>query len=114
MSPQMCAVIPHDDPSPIAYINVFEAGDMWIKTRGCADCPKASKAQCCRKCPVFTGGGCMFHESNNHSTNKPYQCVVKPLPNQGHSYCHLEYTCIKGKHKGKIRRLNETLDEING
>ncbi len=110
---KLYAVVPCDDPSPVAYMNVFERGDIWMKIQGCDDCALETKALCCNKCPVFTGTGCNFHESEKYSTNKPFQCVVKPTPDQGKDGCKLEYKCIKGSLKGKIRRLNESLDNIN-
>jgi hypothetical protein len=112
ISEEMCAIIPWNDPSPVAYINVFELGDIWVKTKSCDGCSQESKEMCCHNCPVFTGDGCMFHQSGKYSTNKPFECVVKPTPEQGRSYCQLEFTCISGKYKGKVRRLKETLDEL--
>ena len=92
---------------------MFEEGDIWVKVKGCEDCPKESKEMCCRNCPVFTGNGCHFHESGKYSTNKPYQCIIKPIPSQGISYCQLAFLSVKGKYKGKTRHLSESLDELN-
>jgi len=111
---RMCAVIPWNSPSPIAFINVFEPGDIWIKINSCEGCKEIEK--CCGDCPILSSNGCAFHTSkrNRYSTNKPYQCVVKPTPDQGHSYCQLEFECIKGSKKGKIRRMSDSLDIIEG
>lgn len=111
---KICAIIPWNNPSPVGFMNVFEEGDIWVKVKGCEECPDESKAICCINCPSFTGSGCGYHEGGAYSTNKPYQCVVKPTPDQGKSHCILEYLCVKGKYKGKIRHLNKPLDELNG
>ena len=110
---KMCAIVPINDPSPVGYINVFEQGDVWWKTKGCKGCPVESQKMCCNHCKIFSPVGCGFQADDYISaTNKPYQCVVKPTPEQGRSYCQLQFTCIKGKHKGKVRNLNKSLDEI--
>ena len=28
-----------DDPTPVAYANVYENGDIWVKIQGCEACP---------------------------------------------------------------------------
>jgi len=107
------ALVPLDRPEVLGYANLFEEGDLWIKIKGCLDCPESSRQMCCRDCKAKYIYGCMFHLEGG-TTNKPFECVVKPDPRQGLSYCHLEFLCVSGTRVGKIRRIKDSLDIING
>ena len=103
-----CAIVPLDNPSPIAFMNIYEKGDIWVKIKGCEDCPLESRKKCCGNCPMFTEKGCFFHlGSEIKRSNKPFHCAVRPSPNSCASYCYLEFKCIKGSKKGKIRKVSK-------
>jgi hypothetical protein len=104
----MVVLVPFDRPEPLGYMNVFEEGDIWIKAKGCEECPIESKKRCCNQCPILIQdtGQCMAHLGVG-SLNKPFECVVRPLPNRCYSWCHLEFKCVKGKNEGKVRKISE-------
>jgi len=95
------------DPTPVAYMNIYETGDVWIKIKGCESCPDESKAQCCKGCAMATPKGCLLHLTNTQNSDKPFRCVVNPMPNKVISRCVIEFLSIAGKHKGKIRKVRE-------
>ena len=43
----LCSI---DDPSPILYMNIYEEGDVWVKSKGCEGCENNRK--CCGDCPM--------------------------------------------------------------
>ena len=98
------AVIPVDDPSPIAFINVFEKGDVWVKTRECAQC-----GGCCgNDCAMLLDNKCRLHmERRNDGTAKPFHCIIAPKPHTCKTYCTLEFTCIAGTNVGKVIRVRD-------
>ena len=98
-----CVVIPIDEPSPIAYMNVYEEGDIWVKKKGCEGCKNIEK--CCGNCPLLTKDGCLLHLQSGKM--KPYKCIVYPTPDMAHSWCQIEFECVKGSNKGKLRRLKD-------
>jgi len=103
----MKAVMPVDSPSPVAFEDVYEQKDRWEVLVGCEGCEAIDR--CCKDCPfLIPGRGCMLH-LQRHS-NKPFRCIVSPAPNQAKSYCQQEWLCVKGSHKGKIRRIREPGD----
>ena len=103
---KMCAVIPIDDPSPIAYINVYEEGDIWVKIKGCEECSLENRKKCCGNCVLFTSLGCLAHlEGKGHK--KTFYCMIKPTPEICQKFCELEFKCIKGSKLGKIRRVKD-------
>ena len=94
-----------DDPTPIAYFNVYEVGDIWVKIKGCKDCSLTNRVKCCGTCPHATANGdCAWHLEEGRSS-KPWMCIAWPTPDQANSKCSLEFKCTKGKHKGKIRKV---------
>lgn len=97
----------YDDPVPLAFFNFYEEGDAWLKIKDCTDCPIESRKRCCGTCPMFSEKGCFFHLQSKTASNKPFVCVVCPSVTDNHSYCQLEFQCIKGPQKGKIRKLSE-------
>ncbi len=107
------AIIPqNDDPSPIAFTSVYEPGDVWVKIRGCEDCPVESVAKCCGDCPLASPAGCFLHLSNKRTSQKPYNCVVMPTPEKAISYCVQEFRCIRGTHEGRVRRVRDKRGEL--
>ena len=106
-----------DDPTPVAFVNLFEPGDIWIKTKGCEDCPLESRRRCCNQCPmlVYATGQCSLHVKGGrngaqvgiNNLNKPFCCMVKPIPSDCYSWCQLEYKCLQGSNEGKIRKVSE-------
>jgi len=101
-------VIPLDDPSPIAYLNVYEEGDVWIKIKGCEACLLETRKICCGNCPMFTSKGCFLHL--DPGSNKPFHCVAMLYPNTYISYCSLEFKCVEGSKAGQVRRIKDTGD----
>jgi hypothetical protein len=98
------------DPTPIAYYDLFEEGDEWVKTTSCEGCPSIKK--CCGNCPMLTSKGCFYHLENRQHSAKPFKCVVTPMPNIAISWCQLEYLCVKGTNMGKRRRAKDPRDVI--
>lgn len=98
------AVMDGLNPSPIAFMDVFEKGDYWKKIKGCDDCQNSK--QCCTNCKFLLSTGCFLHIDNN-GLNKPLYCIIKPYPSDQWPYCQQEYKCIKGSNKGKIRRIQD-------
>ncbi len=95
-----------DNPSPIAYMNIYEEGDVWLKIKGCEGCKNNKK--CCGDCPMSTDLGCFYHLGANKKTSrKPFYCVFFPTPNKTISWCQLEYKCIVGTHKDEIRQIKK-------
>lgn len=101
------ALCPLDDPSPVAYFNVYEVGDIWVKIKGCEDCPLEDRRKCCGNCPMFSELGCYWHLESGNRSSKPYNCIVDPTPDKGASYCQLEFKCVAGSKAGKIRKVRE-------
>lgn len=94
-----------ENPSPIAYFNVYEEGDIWVKIKGCEECPVEKRRICCGKCPMFSDLGCYWHLESRRGSNKPFYCITFPHPGKCMSHCQLQYKCIEGSKKDKIRRI---------
>lgn len=94
-----------DEPTPIAFLNLYEDGDRWEKIVGCEGCPSIKK--CCGNCPMLTSKGCTYHLEERRHSNKPLNCVINPVPTITHSWCQLEYKCVEGSDKEKIRRVQD-------
>jgi hypothetical protein len=94
-------------PVPIAYLNVYEDGDVWIKTNNCDNCPPESMKRCCGHCPMVAKIGCYWHLEDKKRSSKPYSCVVFPTPSDCYSFCQLEFKCITGSNVGKVRKVSE-------
>jgi len=95
-----------EDPSAIAYLNIFEEGDIWIKKKGCKDCPTKSREQCCKNCSKYRIDGCEHHLDDSNGQEKPFICVIAPTPKSRIPYCQIEFECVKGKEKGTIIKIN--------
>ena len=106
------AVITVDSPTPVAFLNVFEQGDVWVKTNSCLDCPEETRAKCCGNCYWLVKGGYCHWQTGHlkHHSCKPYWCVVAPMPDDLKSNCILEFKCIEGSRKGQIRRVKDKRD----
>ena len=105
MTTKKAALCTLDDPTPIAYFNVYEVGDIWIKIQGCEACEIGDRKRCCGNCPHVTANGdCAWHIEEGRSS-KPWSCIAWPTPNQAKSKCKLEFECVQGSQKGKIRRV---------
>jgi len=100
-----------NDPTPIAFRNVYTSGDVWVKVKGCEACPKDHRAKCCGKCHFLQKGiKCRWHHSgSNVYSEKPFYCIVWPTPepDKMRSNCALIYKCVKGEHTGKFRYLSD-------
>jgi hypothetical protein len=96
-------------PTSVAYLNIYESGDIWVKVQGCEICPPESMVKCCNNCGVFLEGeGCKYHFVRNLATsNKPFSCTVKPYPDAAMPFCSLEFRCVEGTRKGQIRRVRD-------
>lgn len=103
---EKAAVCLINEPSPIAFLNVYEEGDVWIKIQGCESCPVENRKKCCGNCPMVCEKGCYWHLVEGGSS-KPFFCVVRPTPDTCLSWCYLEFKCIKGSKEGKIRRVKD-------
>lgn len=112
MIDKRAVIIGLDAPVPLAYINIYEPGDMWVKIKGCDSCPKESRIKCCNNCELFSEFvGCAWHISRNQATTrKPWNCIVKPYPDASMMFCALEFECVEGSRKGQIRRVQDPGD----
>jgi len=89
-------------------LNLYEEGDVWVKTKGCEDCPVEVRRKCCGTCPLFAEIGCTLHlQKTAKGGNKPFKCVTTPHPDSCKSNCCLEYKSIAGSKAGKIRRVKD-------
>jgi len=98
------------DPTPVAYLNIYEEGDIWVKVNSCEECPLENRKRCCGNCPMFSGVGCYWHLERKRRSSKPYVCVVHPYPDSRRPYCHLEFRCIRGSREGQIRRARDDMN----
>jgi hypothetical protein len=99
-----------DEAVPIAYINVYEDNDVWIKVQGCEACGMKKPQRCCGKCPFAMDDGCKFNFDPGIST-KPFMCVVMPtIVKHQMTGCNLIYKSVAGSMKGKIRRVCDPSD----
>lgn len=106
-----------DDPTPVAFIDLYEPGDKWVKVQGCDKCALETRLHCCgnhqiTSCPMQDKltGNCRWNLPPNN--DKPWSCVIKPIPSRcvnfsNNQSCCLEYECVQGMYKGKIRRLRD-------
>ena len=93
------------EPVPVGYLNVYEQGDVWLKIVGCEGCPPEAQKKCCGNCPLLLKqGGCIPHLEGTH---KPFDCMIVPPPDMTYSFCQLEFECVKGTNKGKVRKIRE-------
>lgn len=107
-SDKMLVICEKKNPNPIAYLNVYEKGDVWLKLNSCFDCLEEHRQKCCKDCPMYTPQGCFLHLWPFPAcSNKPYRCVVYPPPDKTISKCALQFECIYGKNKGKIKKVRE-------
>ena len=94
-------------PIPIAYFNIYERGDVWVKVKDCDGCSWENRQKCCGNCPLLTKAGCIPHLEG---IKKPFNCIIIPAPDVCHGWCQIEFECIEGKYKGKIRKVSEPRD----
>lgn len=112
---RVLAVTPVDDPSPVAYMNLYDPGDTWVKIQGCEACEPERAARCCgvrpnptddyNGCPFRGEFGCALHYERGPWKSKPYHCAVLPLPTTTKGKCALVYECTEGPNRGKKRHL---------
>lgn len=109
---KFASVILVDDPIPVAFLNMYDPGDVWVKTQGCEACPVEQKIKCCGDCPLIgPTGDCYWQNASEiKKSRKTYYCIITPIPTIHNSRCCIEYKCIEGKKKGKIRRLKDKLN----
>jgi len=110
---EKAVVLSCEDPTPIAFLNVYEEGDVWIKVKGCDTCPRESRLYCCGNCAMLLRdkGECRLHLGNDRR-DKPYHCAVYPTPEVCNAWCNLEFECIVGSKKGMIRRVRDKRNEF--
>lgn len=107
----MKVVIDIDTASPVAFRDLYEDGDEWIKIKGCNNCPKEQRIHCCGNCPcIIPDGNCYWQVNGERVTRKSLYCIITPLPIKMNTRCCIEYKCIKGSKRGKIRRVKDKLD----
>ena len=109
---KFAAIISIEDPTPVGFINMFDIGDEWIKIKGCDSCPIEQRIRCCGRCPCIMPNGDCYWQIPEHvkSSRKSFYCIITPLPTKMNSRCCIEYKCIKGPKKGKIRRVKDKLN----
>jgi len=107
---QLSVVISVSDPSSIAFLNVYEEGDIWIKIEGCEKCSYENRTQCCGSCPMNTEKGCFFHLDKRSNINKPFYCIASPTPKDCIGYCSQKFKCLQGKYRDKIRKISKPSD----
>ena len=62
-----------DGATPDAYMNLYEPGDVWVKQRGCEDCPMKMRKRCCGNCAFLMERGCAWHfEKGDNTKAKPF------------------------------------------
>ena len=107
------AVVDMKEATPVAYINLYEQDDIWLKVKGCEDCPWESRIRCCGRCAFLMERGCAWHfERGDLTKSKPFVCVVRPTPESAKAFCRQEYLCIKGTKKNLIRRTRDKRGEF--
>jgi len=99
-----------ETPEIVSYLNVYEDDDEWLKIKGCETCSLENRKLCCGECPMLSSRGCFFHLDKTNA--KPFRCVVQPSPLNCLKWCNLEFKCIKGIHKGLIRRVKDPNNEL--
>jgi len=103
------AVVPLDDPAPIAWRDLYDEGDVWEKTRGCDECPEEWRAKCCKGCVAYVPEiGCAMHRPRT----KPFECILLPAPHKCRRNCVLEFVCIEGPKKGWVRKVTDSNDVL--
>ena len=111
---QELVVIDIKEASPVAFINVYEDGDIWMKIVGCEACRMPSPARCCGRCPFATIDGCAWHAKNfslGSVSDKSLGCIVLPrITKKRTDKCSLIYKCVRGSMKGKYRRIFDHAD----
>ena len=95
---ELLVVFRPNDPSPIAFLNVYKPGDWWVKVQGCEKCPR----HCCGTCPLASTGQCYIHLINS-GQDKPFHCCVAPTPIDCMPTCVLVWQCVVGENLGKYR-----------
>jgi hypothetical protein len=98
------AIVYSNKPVPVAYMNVYEKGDVWLKIKGCDSCPPEQAKKCCGRCPLVSDMGCFLH-LDTFGKNKPFNCVVKPSPRKHMANCALEYKCVCGTYSSLTHKL---------
>jgi len=109
---KILAIIPVDDPSPVAFMNLYDAGDLWVKVQGCEACESERAARCCGRCPHRYSKGCDWHHERGRYKQKPFHCVVLPIPIACKKGCAIVYECIGGANKGKRRHVTDARDVL--
>jgi len=94
-----------NEPSPILYCNVFEEGDVWVKIKGCEECPTESRKKCCKNCSKYRDNGCEHHLDGSNGQEKPFVCVFGPTLKARIPYCQILFECLNDKNKGKIKKV---------
>lgn len=108
---EIAVICKYDSPEPIAYLNVFEEGDVWIKIKGCENCK--NKSRCCSGCPLLINEQCTYQLGNNAiQSKKPYHCVVAPSPRDTYDWCNLEFKCTYGTNINKIKKISKSHYDI--
>ena len=105
------AIVDIYDPIVVGYENLYEEGDRWEKIKGCDGCENIK--QCCGNCQLLFEKGCLLHVEPRVFSTKPLKCIIYPLPIVTHSWCQLEFKCVKGSMKGKIRRVRDPRDTFS-
>ena len=129
---EMLVLVKYDKPETVAFVNLYNPGDLWLKVQGCEACTPEGVRNCCGKCPFRLGsewlqeiltslgvdvppldekGRCIWHVEGRRS-RKPFVCIVDPHPRHACSYCQLVFECVQGPKKGKKRHVCDKRDEL--
>ena len=106
----MKAIVSLEEATPIAFLDVYEKGDYWVKVQGCEKCSLTRRKRCCGKCPMQTHDGKCSWQVGDGRSSKPFFCVIWPTPDQCKVGCAIVYKCEDGLHKGKFRHVNDRRD----
>jgi hypothetical protein len=89
------------DASPVAYANVFDAGDRLERRQSCLGCGPS----CCPgDCGMLVEGRCLAHAyGNGQGSAKPLGCCLLPGPVGQDSNCSLVWEIVAGPNAGKFR-----------
>ena len=105
---KILVVLPTEDPSPVAFMNLYDPGDVWIKVQGCEACLPERAKKCCTNCPQSMEKGCEWHFEPGRYKSKPFHCCILPIPFKCMGGCALVFKCVSGRWKDFERHVSDT------
>ena len=110
----MKCIVSIEEATPVAFVDVYEEGDKWVKLQGCDKCSLTIRRECCGSCSYLTDDGlCLYQieqgkellDGEPSKSHKPFWCVIFRKPTRQKKGCALIYKCVRGSNKGKIRSV---------